>query len=62
MDLYPEMLQPTSNTVCTIREKVREDPSGHYLTDTSNINIGNARNSRVTIAAVLAIGMKVLKK
>ncbi len=43
-------------------ERVREGPTGHYLMDNSNINIVNVLNSRVIIAAVHAIGMKVLKK
>jgi hypothetical protein len=43
-------------------DRVREGPTGHYLTDNSNINIVNAQNSRVIIAVVHAIGVKVLKK
>jgi hypothetical protein len=41
---------------------VREGPTSHYLSDNSNINKVNAKNSRVSIPAVHAIGMKVLKK
>jgi len=62
LDLYLETLQTTSNKGCEITERVREGPIGHYFTDNSNINIVNAQNSRLIIAAVHAIGMKVLKK
>jgi len=53
--LYLETFQTTSNKGCEMTERVREGPTGHYLTDTSNINIVNAQNSRVIIAAVHAI-------
>ncbi len=62
LDLYLETLHTTSNKGCEMTDRVREGPTGHYLTDNSNINIVNAQNSRVIIAAVHAIGMKVLKK